>query len=258
MAENRRNSAAAPAGMPPGSNTMKPASFDSIVAASDKQLPKTAVDEAHAIENELAAIRDSSQMAAVFYKLAQVYEKHKQLPVAAYYSAKAAKLENSEKKLTFAAQFFLELMHDSSAAPEVQLWEAQQAIACLDKATAIDPKNDTAKLMMASAYIEGTGETMQGVQLLLGITREKPDDVPANLMLGKLSVQSGQFDKAIGRFETVLKVQPKNREALYFLAEAYKGKGDKAKAIQLFEQCKQVVNNPEFSKDIDNYINTFK
>jgi tetratricopeptide (TPR) repeat protein len=253
---NRQPSMAA--GMPPSSTPVKPASFDSILNASRMQLSKAAADEVKTVENELAAIRDSSQMADVFIHLAQVWQKNKQLPLAAYYGAKAAKLENSEKKLTFAGQFFLDIMHDTTAPPSVQLWEAHEAEACLQQSITLAPDNDTPKLALASVYLEATGEPMRGVELLLGITREKPDDIPANLMLGRMSIQSGQFDKALGRFETVLKQEPQNTEALYFMAEAYKGKGNKAKAIELFEQCKRIVNKPAFSRDIDQYINSFK
>lgn len=238
-------------------HTVTAASFDSILDASRKQLPGHALEEITSVEKELRAISDSSLMAPVFTKLAQTWQQHKQLPVAAYYHATAGKLENSQKKLNFAGQFFLDLMHETASA-SVQAWEAQQAIACFQRSLELNPDDDTAKMALAAAYIEGTGETMQGVQLLLGITREKPDNVPANLMLGRLSIQSGQYDKAIERYNTVLKLEPENTEALYFLAEAYKGKGDKAKAIELLEKCKRVVNKPEFSKDIDAYINSFK
>lgn len=200
---------------------------------------------------------DSSQMAPVFTTLAKTWQQHKQLPVAAYYYAKAAKLENSEKKLNFAGQFFLDLLHEAGSA-EMQMWESQQAIACFERSLEIAPGNDTTKMALAAGYIEGTGETMKGVQLLLGITREKPDNIPANLMLGRMSIQSGQYDKAIQRYETVLKLEPENTEALYFLAEAHKGKGDKEKAIELLEKCKKIVNKPEFSRDIDEYIKSFK
>jgi len=240
-----------------GPNTMRAASFDSIIISSRKQLPKTAADEIAAIENKLAAIRDSSQMAAVFIQLAQVWEKNKQLPVAAYYSAKAAKLENSEKKLTFAGQFFLQLMQDADSRP-VQMWEAEEAISCFQQSLALDTNSEDIKLGLATGYIEGTNEPMRGVQMLLAITRDKPDDIPANLLLGKMSVQSGQYDKAIDRFEKVLKIEPNNTEAMYFMAEAYKGKGEKQKAIDLLEKCKRLVNKPEFSRDVDQYINSFK
>jgi len=238
-------------------NTVKPASFDSIIAASGKQLPKTAADTVLTIENELAAIRDSSRMAVVFMRLSKIWERNKQLPVAAYYGAKAAKLENSEKKLTFAGQFFLQLMENEGSA-SMQAWEAGEAVSCLEQSLKINPDNEETKLALASGYIEGTGEPMRGVQILLAITREKPDDIPANMLLGRMSVQSGQFDKAVGRFETVLKQEPDNKEALYFLAQAYEGKGDKKKAIELLEKCKKIVNDPGFSNEIDQHINSLK
>jgi lipopolysaccharide biosynthesis regulator YciM len=77
-------------------------------------------------------------------------------------------------------------------------------------------------------------------------------------LLGRLSIQSGQWDKAVARLEHVLELEPQNREALYFLGEAYKGKGNKEKAIQTFRKLEGIVNSPDFTKDIENYINSFK
>ncbi len=242
-------------GMQPHAHAAPPT--DSILTAARTQLPAHAVSEITAIETQLSGITDSTKMAPVYTELAKAWQQHKQLPVAAYYLSKAAKLENSEKKLNFAGQFFLDLVHETSS-ESVRMWEAEQAVSCFQRSLELNPGNDTTKMALAATYIEGVGETMQGVQMLLGITREKPDNVPANLMLGRLSVQSGQFDKAIQRFETILKQEPKNTEALYFLAESYKGKGNKEKAIALFEECKKIVNKPEFSRDIDNYIKSFK
>lgn len=253
--EHRHAANDMPAGGPPGLPAA--AEFDSILAAAHQQLPEHASGEVTTVEQRIKSVTDSASMAPMFGELAKLWQAHKQQPVAAFYFAKKAKLENSEKNLNFAGQFFLSLMHEAGS-PSMQVWEAQQAASCFQRSLEINPDNDTVKMALASSYIEGTGETMQGVQLLLGITREKPNNIQANLMLGRLSIQSGQFDKALGRFETILKQEPENTEALYFLAEAYKGKGNKEKAIELFEKCKKVVNNPQFSKDIDEYINSFK
>lgn len=136
------------------------------------------------------------------------------------------------------------------------MWNARQAVACFQQAQALAPA-DSNQVDLATAYIEGTGETMQGVQLLLGIVRKDSGNVPALLILGKLAIQSAQWDKAIGRFEQVLQQEPQNREALYFLAEAYKGKGDRTQARATFERVKKVVNNPAFSRDLDEYLKTF-
>ncbi len=240
-----------------GPNTVKAASFDSILTASRSRLPKTAADSVKTMENELAAIRDSSRMAVVFERLAGVWKRNMGGQVAAWYLAKAAKLENSEKKLTFAGQNFLQLMGNESSS-SVQVWEAAEGVSCLEQSLKINPDNEETKLGLAEGYIEGTGEPMRGVQILLAIVKEKPNDVAANMLLGRMAIQSGQFDKAVGRFETVLKQEPENKEALYFLAQAYEGKGDKKKATELLEKCKQLVNDPAFSNDIDQQINSLK
>lgn len=241
----------------PGSNIL-PASTDSLAMAALKSLPAHAATELKALEEKLAARKDSASMSPVYDEISKLYAKHKSVHMAAYTNAQAAHLAHSEKKLNFAGQFFLDMIRHGSDSPPVMMWEAQNAISCFSEALAINPDNDTTKLALASGYIDGTGEVMKGVGILRAITAKNPDHIPANLMLGRMSIQSGQFDKAVLRYETVLKQEPDNREALYFGAEAWKGKGDNAKAIALLERCKKVVNNPAFSSDIDKYIKTFK
>jgi tetratricopeptide (TPR) repeat protein len=240
-----------------GPNTVKPASFDSLLAQSRRSLPIAAKDSVLTIEKELAASRDSLRLAAIFSRLSGVWERNNKMPVAAYYKAKAAKLENSEKSLTFAGQFFLQLMENEGSS-SVQQWEAGEAASCLEQSLQINGDNEDTKLALATCYIEGTGEPMRGVQILLAITRDKPNDIPANMLLGRMSIQSGQFEKAVGRFETILKQEPDNRDALYFLAQAYKGTGDKKRAVELLEKCKAIANNPEVSKELEQQINSLK
>lgn len=197
-------------------------------------------------------------MPPLYDTLASVWKEHKQYPMAAWATGEAARLAHSEKRLTFAAQIFLDLAHRGEQQPSVQLWEARQAERLFNDALSMNPANDTLKLGLATTYIEGTGETMKGVGILRQLTTENPDNIPANLMLGGLSIQSGQWDKAIARYETILKQEPDNREALYFGGVAYKGKGDLEKAKVLFEKVKGVVADPAFSKEVDGLMSDNK
>ncbi len=233
------------------------ASLDSIRQGSLAQLAHHAIDELAAIDKQIAASGDSAAMAPLYEKQAGIWLEHKQFPMAAWARAKAAHLERSEKKLNFAGQFFLDLMHEATTAP-MQAWEAQGAVQSLSEALELNPDNDTTKLALASAYIEGTGAPMSGVGILREMVAKDPNHIAANLMLGRLSIQSGQFSKAIPRLEKVLELEPQNREALYFLADAYKGSGNKAQAISTLRKLEGIVNNPDFTKDIETYINSFK
>ncbi|MBK8145615.1 MAG: tetratricopeptide repeat protein [Bacteroidetes bacterium] len=189
--------------------------------------------------------------------VAEFWEREKDLVMAAYYYKRAAFLENTEKSVTFAGNLYQAVLQKTEE-PGTRKWLALEAIACFNKALTINPNNTDTKIALATCYTEGTGETMKGVTLLREVTKTDSNNISANIILGKLAIQSGQFDKAKKRLELVLSIKPDNTEAMYFLAEAYKGSGNKEKAISLFEQCKTLVNNPDFTKEIDNYIKTFK
>lgn len=234
-----------------------PASLNSITTASRAALPAHAAQDLSLVEKRIAASHDSAAMAPLYAQEANIWKAHKQAAMYAWSSGMEAHLAHSEKKLNFAGQFYLELMHEAGT-PAVQAWAAGGAVNCLNEALALNPDDDTTKLALATAYIEGTGAPMSGVGILREMVARNPNHIPANLLLGRLSIQSGQWDKAVARLEHVVELEPQNREALYFLGEAYKGKGAKEKAVQTFRRLESIVNSPDFTKDIETYINSFK
>lgn len=207
--------------------------------------------------NSLIQMAETKNTALAWKDVAEFWEKSKELNLAARYYKIAAFLENTEKSVTFAGELLLALMVRAEE-PAVKLWQSQEAIACFTRALELNPGNLDTKIALATCYTDGTGETMKGVTLLREVTAKDSMNIPANLQLGKMALQSGQLDKAVRRLELILEQDPKNTEAMYFLAEACKGLGQKDKAISLFERCKALVNNPDFSQEIDNYIKTFR
>lgn len=238
--------------------TAEAIAFDALYAEAYNAVDDHAKEEIDSLLRVIKNTKDSVQMAGPVQELARTWLSHQQYYIGGYYQSLEARLVNSEKKLNFAGQFFLELMALPNQNPARITWAAQQAIAALEQSVQLNPQNDTPRLGLALAYVEGTGETMSGVQQLLAITRKEPNHITANLMLGKMAIQSGQLDKAVERLETVIRQEPKNKEAIFFLAEAYKGLGNKQKAVELLNQVKKIVNNPDFDKDIDQYIKSFE
>lgn len=177
-----------------------------------------------------------------------------------YYLSEAAKLDNSEKKLTFAARLILENMK-REANPGQKVWEAQTAADLFEKALLLDPDNEDLKVGLGSCYVYGEGmignaeQTMKGIQQLLQVVQKDSNNMQAQLVLGIGGVISNQYSKAIERLNKVVSFDPHNLEAVSWLADAYAAEGDKRNAIKWYEQSKHLVNNPEFSKEIDQRIN---
>jgi tetratricopeptide (TPR) repeat protein len=181
----------------------------------------------------------------------------------AYYLSEAAKLDNSEKKLTFAARLILENMKREDN-PAQKVWEAQTAASLFEKALKLDPDNDDLKVGLGSCYVYGEGmignpeQTMKGIQQLLQVVKKDSNNMQAQLVLGIGGVISNQYDKAIERLKKVVSFDPQNLEAVSWLADAYAAAGDKQNAIKWYEQSEHLVNNPAFTKEIDARIKVLK
>ena len=177
----------------------------------------------------------------------------------AYYLSEAAKLDNSEKSLTFAARLILENMRREDNV-ELKSWEAETAASLFEQALKLDPDNDDLKVGLGSCYVYGQGmigdaqQTMKGIQQLLEVVRKDSNNMKAQMVLGIGAVISRQFDKGIERLHKVVAYDPQNLEAVSWLADAYAASGDKQNATKWYEQSKRLVNNPAFSKEVDERI----
>ena len=181
----------------------------------------------------------------------------------AYYISESAKLDNSEKNLTFAAQLFLEALraeHD----PSKLAWETSVAVELFERAIKLAPENQELKIGLGSSYIFGTArngdpqQTMKGIQELLSVVRKDSANMKAQFVLGVGGFVSGQYDKSIERFTKVIASQPDNMEAVAFLADTYAAKGDKENAVKWYNISKRLANNPAYSKEVDERIKMLK
>ncbi|RXK60065.1 tetratricopeptide repeat protein [Lacibacter luteus] len=184
----------------------------------------------------------------------------------AKYLGEAAKLENSEKNLTFAAHLFLREAQAVSEQP-LQVWLAKEAKELFEKALAVNPANDSTKVGLGSTYFfggAGNEPPMKGIALIREVTEKDPDNRFAQYMLGVGATFSGQLPKAIERFEKVLTLEPQNLELILRLADTYEKSGDKANAKKKYELFLQTVksletqgkfkSNPEMLKQIEDHI----
>jgi tetratricopeptide (TPR) repeat protein len=177
--------------------------------------------------------------------------------VAGKYYADAAALTNDRALLEKAGE--LSYFGFSTATDSLtRIFGAQQGVRVYSALSKMDSTNLDYLVREALCYIDGLGDVMQGVTILKGVEAVNPDQKEMNLILGRLSIVSGQYDKAITRLEKLTVLDPDNAEAYYHLAEAYRATGRTDEAIKSLEQCKKLVKDPAFAAQIDEYINQLK
>ena len=238
--------------------------IDKYIQAAKVNLTVSQQNYVNLLENSISRGNVVAQQIKVYNQLATFWEDSvHQHELYNFYSSQSAKLVNSEKNLTFAAQLMLADLRNESD-PAKRGWKAEQAIDLFERAIVLNPDNANLQVGLGSCYVFGKGmagnpqETMKGIQQLLQVIRKDSLNMQAQLVLGIGGVISTQYDKAIDRLLNVLKNQPGNLEAISWLADAYAGKGDKPNALKWYEISKRLINNPVYTKEVNERIKQLK
>jgi len=251
-------------GEAPGPAAAAAFNIGKYIQDAKSKLSVSQINYINSLENSISRGDVSAQQIKVYNQLASFWaDSIHQQEIYIFYTSQSAKLVNSEKNLTFAAQLILADLRNESD-PAKRGWKAEQAIELFEHAITLNPNNPNLQVGLGSCYVFGKGmvgnpqETMKGIQQLLQVVRKDSLNMQAQLVLGIGGVISNQFDKAIDRLLNVLKYEPSNLEAISWLADAYAGKGDKANALKWYEISKRMINNPVYTKEVNERIKSLK
>ena len=134
----------------------------------------------------------------------------------------------------------------------------QKANASFTSALAIDSANNDAKTGLGITIVNGMGAPMQGIAMLMDVVKKDPKNLKANMNLGMFAIKSGQFDKAVIRFNDIISNIKASPDAYFYLATAYENLGKNNEAIDAYLNSKKLAANPTLSSFIDKKVTELK
>ncbi len=155
--------------------------------------------------------------------------------VSGHYAEQIAEIEKSEDSWAIVGTTHY-LAIKSLNAEDQKKYAKEQAIAAFDKAISINPQNLDHKINKALCFVESDAP-MQGIMMLRELAEENPDNIPVQIQLGRLSIRTNQWEKALERFRRVLDLDPSNKEVHCYLQEVYKAQNDKISAEKSAAIC---------------------
>lgn len=231
-------------------------STDSVLFHAKETLKPEQITWMNNLEQSVNRGDVKSQKLDVYHQLAHFWKDSARIfEPYAWYEAEAARLENSEKSLTFAAHLLLENLRNESS-DQLKRWKALQAKDLFERSLRINDKNDSTIVGLGACYIFGNiaENPMEGILKVRQVSDKDSTNVFANIVLGHGSFISGQYDKAIDRFGKVVAVQPSNLEAVLMLAEVYERKADKTNAVKWYSNALQLTDNPDLKTALEKRI----
>jgi tetratricopeptide (TPR) repeat protein len=207
------------------------------------------------LEGKLKSAASDADKLSLQKQLAQAWSDVNQPAPAAFYYQAIARQENTAQDWINAGNHFndaYKLTQDTTAQP---VFDAN-AVEAFQNAAKLQPENLDAKAGLGIAYVNGGGAPMQGIGLLLDVVKQDPNNKNALLNLGMFAMKSGQFDKAVDRFKTLITVEQQKPEVepYFYLAESYKQLGMRKEAIDAYQKCIALMPDPAFDQKIEEYI----
>lgn len=244
--------ASAGAASPQAAAPIKTVTLDEVSIASKQTLNASLNKQITDLEAELKSASGSDQL-ELQKKLAQQWDDVNQLAPAAFYYELVAQQQPAYNSWLKAGDKFTNA-YQQTADTLIQPALVQKAINAYQQADKLKPNTLEVRTGLGIAYVTGTPNPMQGIQLLLGVVKEDPKNLKANLNLGLFAMKSGQFDKAVDRFKTVIAQAP-SAEAWFYLASSYENMGMKTEAIGAYLKTKEIAADPNMSQFVDRKVN---
>jgi tetratricopeptide repeat protein len=203
--------------------------------------------------DDLVAAAEKSPADTAFIPVVEFWDRLKRPDFASYYVEKIADRKQSSTAYAKAGDryfYSVRFVKDANEVPSLY----QSAMRCYEKALEKDPANVDAKIQLAACYVEGSPDPMKGIGLLREVEKTDSNNVKLQLSFAFFSVKSQQWDRAISRFEKVLRIDPMYIEAYLHLADAYEQQGQNAKTIEMLEKYATLTQDATAKQEVLKYI----
>lgn len=185
----------------------------------------------------------------------------KRTALAADYALEAVNIDRSLVRLRQAGTLHYQATQLPYVAQDSNLFRAyaDRSITLLREVTEQAPEDEEALINLGMALTTSRlpQNSMQGILTIRKVLEMNPDNTTASYQLGLFSMQTGQFDKAVGRFEKVLSIEPGNQVARFQLAQAYAQTARAPEARALLETVLQEAKDPELKRAAKSLLTEF-
>ncbi|MEL6132638.1 MAG: tetratricopeptide repeat protein [Bacteroidota bacterium] len=134
---------------------------------------------------------------------------------------------------------------------------SNQAMTNLESVTQEDETNEEALLYLGLTYVESRLQqnAMRGILTIRKVLEVNPNNAEASFRLGLFSLQTGQIDKALPRFEKVLEIRPDDHIARFQYAITLTQLGRNKEAKDALNDVINKSGEPELVQQAQLFIN---
>lgn len=218
--------------------SIKSTDVSSLLEDAREELPAAAIATLAASEQQLEAASDDSTRADMLKQLAGQWYDYGFPAISGFYAEEVGKLENSPEAWSIAGSTYY-IGIQRSEEKKVLDFCRDGALRCFESAVSLEPEVPEHQLNLALTYTAAPppDNPMKGVLMLRNLQQKFPENAGVLVQLGRLAIQTGQYERATERLQQALELEPDNSRAVCLLAEAWRALGRDELAAPLQKRC---------------------
>jgi tetratricopeptide (TPR) repeat protein len=195
-------------------------------------------DIIHAFEIQLKGAEDDDIKTGIMEKLSAKWYEIGHEAISGFYAEQIAEIKKDESSWSIAGTTFI-LCIRSAQTDKVKEYCSKRGVQAFENAISINPSEINHKVNLAVCMVENPPKDnpMQGITMLLSLSREHPDNKSVLYQLARFGLQTGQYEKAISRLNKILELDSEYVRANCLLAKIYEEINDSAQAALNREKC---------------------
>ena len=192
---------------------------------------------------QLNAAIDTAQSINILKELSGVWYEFGYSSMAGHYAEQVAEYENSDDAWGIAATTYALGIGKANSEKE-KSYSKERAIKAFEVAISMNPdqiRHQVNRAVTLADYPD-PDNPMKGIQLLLSLNKENPDNVSIINQLAKFGMKTNQLEKAKERLEQALLLEPNNVFTNCLMSDLYSKLNNSQQATFYAEQCYRLRN----------------
>ncbi len=212
--------------------------ISSLLKTAKEDLPEREATSILLMEQALDQAANDSIRVANLEQLSRKWFDLGHPEISGHFAEVLAETSNTEEAWSIAGTTYAIGVQRATSA-KVKTYCNGRAVQAFENAISINPQETAHKLNLALCYTEfpPKDNPMKGILMLIDLNKKYPDDTAVLSNLGRLAIQTGQFEKAVQRLERVVNLEPNNTRAYCLLVEAYRGLGNTVQVEAMKAKC---------------------
>ena len=228
-------------------------SVEQLLLAAKSTLSANQIEPVLDLEKQLDATTDNTEKAKLLKLISREWNKLNSFALGGFYAEQVAGITKTDSAWAIAGSTYYSGFQQARDSL-VRDFCLSNAITSFENAISVNPENSSHKVNLGLCFVNGGSNPMKGIMMIREVAEENPEDILASMTLGKLSMQTGQFEKAINRFQNVIQIDGTNVDAHYWVAQAYRQSNDLSNAKKHFQKCLELAKDESLKAKIQEIL----